>query len=398
MLRVGLTGGIGSGKSTVARRLEDLGATVVDADQLAREVVEPGTVGLRGIVDRFGADILLPDGTLDRAGLGRIVFSDKDALDALEAITHPAIWELTATRMEAARRRGIAVHDMPLIVEKHLCADYHLVVLVDTPAEVRLQRLVELRGMEPADALARIASQASDEERYAAADVILRNTGTEEQLIEDVDRLWEERLVPFDRQLIAGVVSRRSEAIDDLLREWDPSWPATGERIIARLRAALGERALSIDHVGSTAIPGLLAKDVIDIQIGVKDLLDADRPSFVDAMAAAGFPRAAGHWWDSGADGKDWPKRVHGNADPGRIVHVHVREHGSEGWVWSLRFRDWMCADKQARERYAQFKRDLATRLTRTTDYAAAKEPWFRRAHTDALSWDARSGWSPRSG
>jgi len=395
---VGLTGGIGSGKSTVARRLEELGATVVDADQIAREVVEPGTPALRAIVQRFGESVLLADGTLDRAGLGRIVFSDKDALADLEGITHPAIWDLTATRMAAARRRGIAVHDMPLIVEKNLSADYHLVVVVDTPAEERLRRLVELRGMDEEDARARIAAQASDEDRYAAADVLLPNTGTQEQLIEAVDRLWEERLVPFDRQLITGAVSRRAEAIDDVLREWDEDWPAAGQRLITRLRAALGERAVSIDHVGSTAIPGLIAKDVIDLQIGVKDLHDADRPAFVDAMAAAGFPRAAGHWWDSGADGKDWPKRVHGSADPGRIVHVHVREHGSEGWVWSLRFRDWMRADAVARERYAQFKRDLASRLTRTTDYAAAKEPWFRRAHTDALSWDSRSGWSPPAG
>lgn len=395
---MGLTGGIGSGKSTVARRLEELGATVVDADQIAREVVEPGTPALRAIVQRFGESVLLADGTLDRAGLGRIVFSDKDALADLEGITHPAIWDLTATRMAAARRRGIAVHDMPLIVEKNLSADYHLVVVVDTPAEERLRRLVELRGMDEEDARARIAAQASDEDRYAAADVLLPNTGTQEQLIEAVDRLWEERLVPFDRQLITGAVSRRAEAIDDVLREWDEDWPAAGQRLITRLRAALGERAVSIDHVGSTAIPGLIAKDVIDLQIGVKDLHDADRPAFVDAMAAAGFPRAAGHWWDSGADGKDWPKRVHGSADPGRIVHVHVREHGSEGWVWSLRFRDWMRADAVARERYAQFKRDLASRLTRTTDYAAAKEPWFRRAHTDALSWDSRSGWSPPAG
>jgi len=398
MLRVGLTGGIGSGKSTVARRLEELGATVVDADQIAREVVEPGTPALRAIAERFGAAVLLPDGTLDRPGLGRIVFSDKDALADLEAITHPAIWELTATRMASARRRGIAVHDMPLIVEKELSADYHLVVLVDTPAEERLRRLVELRGMDEKDARARIAAQASDEQRYAAADVILPNTGTQEELVQAVDRLWEERLVPFERQLITGIVTRRSEKIDEVLREWDPTWPQAGERLIARLRAALGERGVSIDHVGSTAVPGLLAKDVIDIQIGVHDLHDADRPTFVEAMAAAGFPRAAGHWWDSGADGKEWPKRVHGNADPGRVVHIHVREHGSEGWVWSLRFRDWMRADDEARERYAQFKRDLASRVTRTTDYAAAKEPWFRRAHTDAVSWDSRSGWSPPSG
>lgn len=398
MLRVGLTGGIGSGKSTVARRLAERGATVIDADQIAREVVEPGTPALRAITERFGAEVIAADGTLDRPALGRIVFADQTALADLEGITHPAIWERTATLMAEARRRGIAVHDMPLIVEKQLSADYHLVVLVDTPEDERLRRLVELRGMTEEDARQRIAAQASDEERYAAADVILRNTGTTEQLGEAVDRLWEDRLVPFEDQLVSSSVSRRSESLDDVLRDPDPAWAATGERIIARLRAALGERAVSIDHVGSTAVPGLVAKDVIDIQIGVRNLSDADRPSFLDAMAAAGFPRSAGHWWDSGADGKDWPKRVHGSCDPGRIVHVHVREHGSDGWVWALRFRDWMRDDEVARQRYGDYKRELASRLTRTTDYAAAKEPWFRRAHADAVSWDARSGWSPPSG
>ena len=397
MLRVGLTGGIGSGKSTVAARLADLGATVVDADQIAREVVEPGTYALRQITERFGEEILQPDGSLDRPALGRIVFGDPGALADLEGITHPAIWERTATLMAAARRRGIAVHDMPLIAEKGLVADYHLVVLVDTPAAERERRLVELRGMTPDDARARIAAQASDEQRYAVADAILPNTASTEELAAEVDRLWEDRLAPFERQLLSGEVSRRSDVLAEVLLESQPGWGTAGERLIARLRSALGERAVSIDHVGSTAVPGLIAKDVIDIQIGVRDLHDADRPAFVDAMAASGFPRAAGHWWDSGADGKEWPKRVHGNADPGRVAHLHVREHGSEGWVWALRFRDWMRDDAQARDRYAALKRDLAARLTRTTDYAAAKEPWFRQAHHDALSWASRTGWRPGS-
>lgn len=395
MLRVGLTGGIGSGKSTVARRLAERGATVIDADQIAREVVEPGMSAYRAIVERFGDQIVTPDGTLDRPALGRIVFGDPAALADLEAITHPAIGEITASRMAAARRNGVVVHDMPILVEKGLSSDYHLVVVVDTPVEERLRRLVEDRGMAERDARGRIAVQASDAERYAAADVVLSNSGSMEDLVSSVDELWSTRIVPFDENVRLGVVSRRPDLIAEALTEPQASWATDAERLMGRVAKALGERAISIDHVGSTAIPGLVAKDVIDLQIGVRDLTETDRGAFVDALSAAGFPRSPGHWWDSGADGKDWPKRVHGNADPARVAHIHIREHGSAGWIWALRFRDWMRADDEARERYAQFKRDLAARLVRTADYAAAKEPWFAQAQLDAVSWSSRTSWRP---
>src|SRR5690606_30963090 len=201
MLRVGLTGGIGSGKSTAARRLAELGATVIDADQIAREVVEPGTHGLREIVTRFGAEVLLADGALDRAGLGRIVFTDSQALADLEAITHPAINELTATRMATARRHGIVVHDMPILVEKMLTSDYHLVLVVDAPEEERVRRLVMDRGMNESDARSRIAVQATDAQRYAAADAVITNTGSVDELTAAVDAMWTNRLVPFDTNL-----------------------------------------------------------------------------------------------------------------------------------------------------------------------------------------------------
>jgi dephospho-CoA kinase len=393
MLRVGLTGGIGSGKSTVAETVASLGATIVDADRIAREVVEPGTRALRDIVDRFGAEVLRADGTLDRERLGRIVFEDRGALADLEAITHPAIWEVTATRMARARRNGVVVHDMPILVEKRLTADYHLVIVVDTPEDERVRRLVDDRGMREQDARNRIAAQASDAQRYAAADVVLDNSGSLDRLRDLTSELWESRILPFDANLRLGVVSRRPDRL--ALSEFQERWAHDAERLIGRIRRALGERALSVDHVGSTAVPGLVAKDVIDLQIGVRDLLEADRPAFIDAMTAAGFPRAPGHWWDSGADGKEWPKRVHGNADPARVTHIHVREHGSDGWVWALRFRDWMRADTGARESYERFKRELSGRLVRTADYAAAKEPWFALAHADALSWSSRTGWRP---
>jgi len=393
MLRVGLTGGIGSGKSTVARRLAELGATIVDADQIAREVVEPGTGAYQRIVDRFGESVVRPDGALDRPALGRMVFGDPAALADLEGITHPEIWEVTATRIATARRDGIVVHDMPILVEKSLMSDYHLVVVVDTPQEERVRRLVADRGMTEEDARSRMAAQATDAQWSAAADAILPNTGTVEDLHDAVDMLWSERVAPFDANLRLGVVSRRPDRLT--LSEPQERWADDAARLMGRIRTALGERAVSIDHVGSTAVPGLVAKDVIDLQIGLRDLHDADSSAFIDAMAAAGFPRSPGHWWDSGADGKEWPKRVHGNADPARVVHIHVREHLSDGWIWALRFRDWMRADDAARQQYDRFKRDLAGRLARTADYAAAKEPWFARAHADALSWSARTGWRP---
>jgi dephospho-CoA kinase len=395
MLRVGLTGGIGSGKSTVAARLGEHGATVVDADAIAREVVEPGTHAYDQIVERFGQQVVGPDGGLDRPALGRIVFGDPSALADLEGMTHPAIWEVTATRMATARRHGVVVHDMPILVEKSLMSDYHLVVVVVTPQDERVRRLVEERGMSEEDALSRIAAQASDKERYAAADAVVENVGSPAELQERADHLWTHRIAPFDSNLRLGIASRRPDRL--VLSEPSRRWADDATRLIGRIARALGERAVSIEHVGSTSIPGIVAKDVIDLQVGVRSLLDADSAAFIDAMTAAGFPRGAGHWWDSGADGKEWPKRVHGNADPGRVAHIHVREHGSDGWVWALRFRDWMRADDEARRRYDEFKRGLAGRLQRTADYAAAKEPWFARAHGDALSWSSRAGWRPAS-
>src|SRR5690606_31772289 len=281
MLRVGLTGGIGSGKSTVGRRFTELGGTVVDADRIAREVVEPGSRALRAIVERFGEDMLGEDGALDRPALARIVFADPAALADLEGITHPAIWELTATRMATARRNGIVVHDMPILVEKGLASAYHLVVVVDAPAEERLRRLVEDRGMDAADARARIAVQATDAQRRAAADALIPNTGTIDELRQAVDALWRERILVFDENLRLGIASKRPDEL--VLSEPQDRWPDDAARLMGRIAQALGPRALSIDHVGSTAIPGVIAKDVIDLQIGVRDLHEADSAAFIDA-------------------------------------------------------------------------------------------------------------------
>ena len=195
MLRVGLTGGIGAGKSTVARRLAEHGATIVDADALAREVLAPGTEGLAAVTARFGAGVLRPDGSLDRAALARLAFADDESRRALEAITHPRIADRTAELFAAAAEDAVVVHDVPLLVEKGMAARYQLVVVVDAPVEVRVERLVR-RGMSEADARARIAAQASEAERRAVADVWLDTDRPLAEVEAEVDALWTDRLVP----------------------------------------------------------------------------------------------------------------------------------------------------------------------------------------------------------
>jgi dephospho-CoA kinase len=197
MLRVGLSGGIGSGKSTVAARLRKLGAVVIDADQLAREVVEPGTPGLAQVVQAFGSQILAADGSLDRAALGRIVFRDDDDRRELSGILHPLIGQRTGELMAAAGEDAIVVHDVPLLVEGKLAPAYHLVVIVWAPEALRVQRLVESRGMDEDDAWSRVRAQASDEERRAVADVWIDNSGTPEETIAQADACWTGRILPL---------------------------------------------------------------------------------------------------------------------------------------------------------------------------------------------------------
>ena len=197
MLRVGLTGGIGSGKSAVSSRLATLGATIIDADALARDVVAPGTEGLAEIVAAFGDGVLAADGTLDRPRLGRVVFGDEAKLQQLNAITHPRVGKLMMDAVKAAEERGDAaiVYDVPLLVESKLQAGYQTIIVVECPREIRLDRL-EKRGLPRAEAEARMAAQATDEERRAVATVVLDNSGTLEQLYEQVDRAWSDLLAP----------------------------------------------------------------------------------------------------------------------------------------------------------------------------------------------------------
>lgn len=191
VMRVGLTGGIGAGKSLVSVLLAERGAVVIDYDLMAREAVALGTPALAAIVERFGPRVLLPDGTLDRPALGAIVFDDEDARRDLEAITHPAIGTLAWERDAAAPDGAVIVHDHPLLVETGLAELMELVVVVDAPVEIQVDRLVRFRRMSEADARARIAAQATREVRVAAADVVIDNAGSVEQLVPQVDALWE---------------------------------------------------------------------------------------------------------------------------------------------------------------------------------------------------------------
>ncbi|MFD7509592.1 dephospho-CoA kinase [Streptomyces sp. NPDC059853] len=191
MLSVGLTGGIGAGKSEAVRLLAGHGAVVVDSDRIAREVVEPGTPGLAAVVEEFGPGVLAADGSLDRAGLGRIVFADAGRLAALNAIVHPLVARRSAQLRAAAPEGSVVVHDVPLLTENGLADQYDLVVVVDASPATRLERLTRLRGMSEEDARARMAAQAGREQRLAIADEVLRNDGTREELAAQVDRLWE---------------------------------------------------------------------------------------------------------------------------------------------------------------------------------------------------------------
>jgi dephospho-CoA kinase len=191
---VGLTGGIGAGKSEVARRLAELGAQVIDADRLAREVVAPGTEGLAEVVDAFGPEVLGPDGALDRPALGRRVFGDDGARRRLESIIHPRVRARTAELVAAAPPDSVVVNDVPLLVEAGLAGGYELVLVVQADESARIQRLAQTRGMGEAEARSRIAAQASDEQRAAVADVVLRNDGSLDELRTAVDALWRDRL------------------------------------------------------------------------------------------------------------------------------------------------------------------------------------------------------------
>ncbi|MEU4742857.1 dephospho-CoA kinase [Actinosynnema sp. NPDC023658] len=391
MLRVGLSGGIGSGKSTVAGRLAEHGAVVIDADRLAREVVEPGTDGLRDIAEAFGPDVLDEAGALNRPALAAKVFGDQQALATLNAITHPRIAARTGELIAAAPEDAIVVHDVPLLVENGMAPLYHLVVIVHADLDQRLVRLRD-RGLAEEDARRRIAAQADDERRRAVADVWLDNSGTPDLVLAQVDALWADRLVRYE----SNVRLRRYASYGPpVVVPYDETWPAQAERVAARIRLAAGGRV--VEHIGSTSVPGLAAKDVLDFQLGVTSLEEA--AELEEALAQAGFP-GLGLGEDSvkreGDAPEAWHKRLHAGADPGRPVNLHVRVAGGPAWNWAIGFRDWLRADAAARDEYAALKLELAERHRGdqgSLAYAESKEPWMTAAtaRVDAFYRDGQT-------
>lgn len=362
MLWAGLTGGIGAGKSAASRALVARGAALVDADALAREVVEPGTPGLAQVVEAFGVDVLLRDGRLDREALGRRVFGDDDARRRLNAVLHPLI---AARTVELAAQAGradarVLVHDVPLLVDNGLAPGYHLVLVVEAPLEHRLHRLSALRGVPEADAQARMAVQADDAARREVADVVLANDGDLDALDRQVGQLWEQRLLPYADGLSVGAVPDRGPV--DLV-DPDPDWARQGRRMVARLQHVCGDRAVRVEHVGSTAVPGLAAKDVVDLQVEVAGRDDAD--VLAGALAAGGFLRRDDVDGDPPRPSLDpdpaaWWKRLHRSADPGRPANVHVRLAGSTSARAAVALRDLLRTDDDARRRYEADKRRLS--------------------------------------
>ncbi|MGV9860869.1 dephospho-CoA kinase [Gordonia sp. NPDC003425] len=395
MIRLGLSGGIGAGKSTVATTFVERGGYHIDADKIAREVVKPGTPGLAALVEAFGDDILAEDGSLDRPALAAKAFVDDESRATLNSITHPLVGARTQELLEQAPADAIVVQDIPLLVEGNMAPFFHLVVIVGADEELRVTRLTELRGMPEDDARARIRAQATDEQRRAVADVWLDNSGTPDQLADAAAALWNDRLVPYE----ANVRSRTVAPGPVVLADPDPAWAELGSRLVNRLWALVGDKASAIDHIGSTAVPGLAAKPTIDIQVTVADLDVADALS--DTLADGGFPRMPGIEGDNpkpdpatgSVDAGAWGKRLHGAADPGRPVNVHLRAAGSPGQRFAIDFRDWLRADAAAREEYTAIKRAAFDGADGDSEaYVAAKEPWFDEVYPRIAAWRGSFG------
>lgn len=373
VLRIGLTGGIGSGKSTVARRLVARGAVLIDSDVLAREVVAAGTDGLAAIVAEFGPRVLGPDGELDRPALAAVVFGDgagaggDGARARLNAIVHPQVRDRSAALLAAAPPDAVVVQDVPLLVEGGMAAGFPLVVVVHADVGERVRRLVRDRGMTEADARARIAAQASDAQRAEVADVLLDNSGDPGALTAAVDALWDARLVPFEENLRLG----RPAPVPAVRDVADPDWAAQGARAVARVAAAGGERLQAVAHVGATAVPALPAPDVVELVAVARD--DTDPEVLREPFAAAGLVPSGQ------ADG-------YAGADPGRPLTVRVYRPDSPGWRMELAVRDWLRADPLARTEYG-----------RRVASGAPAEPgrWADEVRERVLAWTASTGWEP---
>lgn len=404
MLRIGLTGGIGAGKSALSATFAECGAIIVDGDVISREVVQPGTEGLAALVEAFGEDILQPDGSLDRPALAAKAFADDEARQKLNGIVHPLVGQRRAEIIAAVPPDAVVVEDIPLLVESGMASMFPLVVVVHADVELRVRRLVELRGMLEDDARARIAAQADDEQRRAVADIWLDNSGSQEDLVKRARGVWNDRIAPFAHNLTERRIVRAPARVVPA----DPTWPDQARRIVARLVTACGHKALRVDHIGSTAVPEFDAKDVIDIQITVESLAIADELG--EALLSAGYPRiehierddskpdarsTVGDY-DHSDDPALWHKRIHASADPGRPTNVHIRVAGWPNQQFALLFVDWLAANPPERVDYLARKREAEQRANGDTAiYVEAKEPWFAEAYRRAWEWADFTGWRP---
>jgi dephospho-CoA kinase len=386
MLRIGLTGGIGAGKSTVSATFAECGGIIVDGDVIAREVVEPGTEGLAQLVEAFGEDILAADGALNRQALAAKAFVDDEKRAKLNSIVHPLVGKRRLEIIESVSDDAVVVEDIPLLVETGMAPAFPLVVVVTADEETRVKRVVQ-RGMDEADARARMKAQAPEEQRRAIADVLLDNSGTQDELVEKARELWHNRVLP----LAYNVHTRQVPEHKLELVPYNTAWPDDAHRIIARVQMACGEKALRGDHIGSTAVPGMDAKDVIDIQITVTSLDVADQLN--DALAHVGYPRMEQITADAPHTGDPalWQKRIHGAADPGRPARIHLRVDGWPNQQFALLFRDWLIANPAVREEYLAVKRKALT----ASHYTDAKEPWFADAYRRAREWAESTGRRP---
>jgi dephospho-CoA kinase len=404
MLRIGLTGGIGAGKSALSATFAQCGGIVVDGDVIAREVVQPGTEGLASLIEAFGDDILQPDGSLDRPALAAKAFRDDEARQKLNGITHPLVGKRRAEIIASVPEDSVVVEDIPLLVESGMAPLFPLVVVVHADVELRVRRLVEQRGMSEADARARIAAQADDEQRRAVADIWLDNSGSQDDLVKRARDVWNHRILPFAHNLTQRQIVRAPARVVPA----DPTWPDQARRIVARLKTTCGHKALRVDHIGSTAVPEFDAKDVIDIQITVESLSVADE--LADALLPAGYPRiehitedgvktdarSTDSRYDHNDDWALWHKRIHASADPGRPTNVHVRVDGWPNQQFALLFVDWLAANPQERADYLAVKRAAEERARGdSAAYAEAKEPWFAVAYRRAWEWADFTGWRP---
>src|ERR1700722_2353803 len=399
MLRIGLTGGIGAGKSALSATFAECGGIIVDGDVIAREVVQPGTEGLASLVEAFGEDILQPDGSLDRPALAAKAFADDEERQKLNGIVHPLVGKRREEIIASVPEDSVVVEDIPLLVESGMAPLFPLVVVVHADVEVRVRRLVEQRGMSEEDARARIAAQADDEQRRAVADIWLDNSSSQEDLVDRAHEIWNQRILPFAHNLTQRQIARAPARLVPA----DPTWPDQARRIVARLKTACGDKALRVDHIGSTAVPQFDAKDVIDVQITVESLAVADE--LTEALLPAGYPRithitedavkpdarsTVGRY-DHSDDATLWDKRIHASADPGRPTNVHVRVDGWPNQQFALLFVDWLAANPGVRDDYLKVKREAQN----AAQYAEAKEPWFLDAYRRAWEWADSTGWKP---